>query len=84
VFPPSREYLTSHFEEPGLLSRHMGLDGRDSIPIESSPPMGPPGALSTGLTRKGSESHHSPAPSGEVKNNGAIHPRPHTSSRRGA
>jgi hypothetical protein len=43
-----------------------------------------PGTLSPGVKRPGREADHSPPSSAEVKNGGAIHPLPRTSSGRGA
>jgi hypothetical protein len=39
-----------------------------------------PEAISPRVKRPGREAHHSPRPSAEVKNSGAIHPLPHVSS----
>jgi hypothetical protein len=39
-----------------------------------------PGALSLGVKRPGPEADHSPPSGSEVKNGGAMHPLPHTSS----
>jgi hypothetical protein len=43
-----------------------------------------PGASSPGIKRPGREADHSPPPSEEVKNGGAVPSRPHMSSWRGA
>jgi uncharacterized protein (DUF427 family) len=74
--------------------QHSGQEGQNFFlfPTEPRPAMAPiqppiqwaPGALSRGVKQQGHEPDHSPPPSAEVKNGGAIPSLPHASSWYGA
>jgi hypothetical protein len=87
-------------KEPGQLSRYsdgLGLvrfptvqgflfstASRPTLGLTQTPIQWVPGALSTGIKWQEREADHSPAPSADVKNGGAIPPLPHTTSWIGA